>query len=548
MLDSMNRWADVNGVYQIYPRSFMDKDDDGYGDILGIVDKLDYLKGSQGSLDVDAIWLSPFYTSPMVDGGYDISDYCEVDPLFGTLADFKHLLDQAHRRRIQVMVDFVPNHTSNLHPWFVDSTSSLKSKHRDWYIWRDGQTDGSAPNNWLCAAGGSAWQYNDITKQYYLHSFLKEQPDLNWDNPEVVTAMTAVVDFWLSKGVDGLRVDAVQFMAKKRSFDDNPPNLAYIEGRDDPYHSQHHNFSGSGRQLKGYLAAVAAVVERYDDRLLFFEFYADNSMASSKDSFRPYLDLYDVNPRVAMPFNFGGMFMDFRADSFRDFIGTAQSFLTDQHVPVYCFGNHDQSRLVSRFGRNQARLIAMMQLTLPGIPVMYYGDELGMGDGDISGELIQDSFEKNSPGRGLGRDPERTPMQWSHQPSAGFSQGKPWLPLPAKLADITVADQQFDDGSFLALYRSILALRSHNIALRRGKYVTDGTNNTQVFSYKRFDTNAEFMISLNFSDHSAICLVDESDWQIVVTTGQAVVRLDKTTLELLPCQGVILKRRIQTGD
>ncbi|MBC7868891.1 alpha-amylase [Candidatus Saccharibacteria bacterium] len=522
----------------------MDTDGDGSGDISGIIEKLDYIKGGEDSLGVDAIWLSPFYTSPMIDGGYDVSDYCGVNPLFGTLADFKRLLDEAHRRQIRVMIDFVPSHTSDIHPWFEQSASSRESSQRDWYIWRDAKPDGSAPNNWLSVAGGSAWQYDEKTDQYYLHSFLKEQPDLNWDNLEVREAMKAVVDFWLSMGVDGLRADAVRWMAKDRSFIDNLPNPNYQAGQEDPYHSQIHTYEGSADQLRTYLCDIAAAVERYDDCILIFEDYPNFSGVTLEERYRPYLELYDINPRVAMPFNFEGMFTAFHATSFRDFVGTIQSLLTDDRIPVYCFGNHDQSRLVSRFGQQQARLIAMMQLTLPGLPVMYYGDELGMSDGRIDDEFIQDSFEKNNPGVGIGRDPERTPMQWSHGLSAGFSKGVPWLPLPSELQDKTVADQQTDRTSFFALYQKILALRSSTSTLRRGAYETFGTNDEHIFSYKRSDKDYIFTIALNFSDQTVECYIGESNSDIIAATSQPVRMKDEHTVNLRPYQGIVMARRV----
>lgn len=540
----MNRWPNVNGIYQIYPRSFLDTDGDGSGDISGIINKLDYLKGGKGALGIDAIWLSPFYTSPMIDGGYDVSDYRGVDPLFGTLDDFKRLLTEAHSRQIRVMIDFVPNHTSDMHPWFKESASSRENSRRDWYIWRDGKIDGSVPNNWLSVAGGSAWQYDERTDQYYLHSFLKEQPDLNWDNVEVREAMKAVVDFWLSMGVDGIRADAVRWMAKDKSFSDKPPNPNYIAGTDDPYHSQLHEHYGSADQLRLYLGEIAATVEGYDDCILIFEFYPEFSGVTPQERHRPYLELYDINPRVAMPFNMEGMFTAFQAPSFHDFIGTVQSLLAGNLIPVYCFGNHDQSRLVSRFGQEQARLIAIMQLTLPGLPVLYYGDELGMRDGQIVNELTQDSFEKNSPGVGIGRDPERTPMQWSHDPSAGFSDGVSWLPLPVELQDRTVVDEQPDRTSFFALYQNLLTLRHKSNTLRRGAYETCGTNNEHVFSYKRSDGEYIFTIALNFSDQTAECHIDGFSSDIIAATSQPVSLTDENTVSLRPYQGIVIARRI----
>lgn len=543
MIDSMKRWADVNGIYQIYPRSFKDMGTNGVGDILGIIDKLDYIKGLDSSLGIDAVWLSPFYPSPMVDCGYDITDYCDVDPLFGTLEDFRRLLDEAHRRHLRVMLDFVPNHTSNKHPWFIDSSSSRLSSKRDWYIWSNPRPDGSVPNNWLSVAGGSAWEFDVSSGQYYMHSFLKEQPDLNWTNSEVRDAMKAVIDFWLSMGVDGFRADAVRWMAKDVSLRDNPSNPDYKLGQEDPYHSQIKN-SNTSEQLVVYLGELASVVEGYDDRILLFEDYPNIIGATLRERYSPNIELYKVNPRVAMPFNFEGMFTKFDASSFCEFVDTFQSLLLSDRipdqVPVYCMGNHDQSRIVSRFGREQARLIALMQLSLPGLPVIYYGDEIGMHDVKIASKAIRDSFEKRSPGQGIGRDPERTPMQWSHDFSAGFSMHTPWLPVPDTLSKNTVFDEQSDTTSFLALYKIMLGLRHNHAVLRNGFYETS-TSDKNIFSFKRYNTEESLLIVLNFSNRETDYYVDESYKAIVTSTMQTLRYGDATTITLRPFEGVILR-------
>lgn len=539
----MKRWSNVNAIYQIYPRSFKDTDSNGIGDISGVIDRLDYIKGGKDALGIDAIWLSPFYPSTMADFGYDITDYCDVDPLFGTLNEFKRLLEDAHARQIRIMIDFVPNHTSFKHSWFLESLSSRTNSKRDWYIWRDPQPDGSAPNNWLSIAGGSAWEYDKTTNQYYLHSFLKEQPDLNWENAQVRQAMKEVIDFWLSMGVDGLRVDAVRWMAKDQSFADNPLNPDYHDEQNDPYGAQIHTYSQSGPQLLEYLTELVANVERYDDRILLFEAYPDLSGGRTlSDRNRQYLDLYKINPEVAMPFNFEGLFTDFSADSFRKFVDGFQSSLPNNCMPVYCFSNHDQSRIVSRFGRQQSRLISMLQLTLPGLPVVYYGDELGMEDVPIEASQVQDSFEKQNPGHGLGRDPQRTPMQWSAEEYAGFSQAKPWLPVANDSIRYNVASEMDDKKSFLSLYRNLLGFRDRSDVLRDGTYVSLQESNDQIFAYAREKGDERVVIILNISDEMSSFELEDSAEVVLSTDGSRQIgRQSESIINLAPYEALIVR-------
>jgi alpha-glucosidase len=276
-------------VYQIYPRSFYDANGDGIGDIQGIIQKLDYLNdGTPASLGINMIWLSPFYPSPMADFGYDVADYCDVDPIFGTLDDFRELVKAAHRHRIKLMIDFVPNHSSSQHPWFLESRSDLAAPRRDWYIWRDPAPGGGPPNNWLSVFGGSAWEFDDLTGQYYMHSFLKEQPDLNWENPALRAAMKRAMRFWLDLGVDGIRVDAVDWMAKDTLFRDNPRNEKFVAGSDDPYHEYHRLYSQNAPQLFNYLREMAAVVKAYPSGFMVTETYPDRG-----DIVSEYLRLYE---------------------------------------------------------------------------------------------------------------------------------------------------------------------------------------------------------------------------------------------------------------
>jgi alpha-glucosidase len=487
-------------VYQIYPRSFYDSNGDGVGDIPGIIEKLDYLNNGRphnpDSLGINMIWLSPFYPSPMADFGYDIADYCDVDPLFGTLDDFKRLVKEAHHRGIKLMIDFVPDHSSNQHPWFLDSRSSRDSPKRDWYIWREAKTDGSPPNNWLSVFGGSAWEWDKATNQYYMHSFLKEQPDLNWENPEVRQAMKNNMRFWLDLGVDGIRVDAVDWMAKDRRFRDNPPNPHYSPGVDDPYHEFDRIYSQNAPQLYDYLHEMATVVKAYPRGFMVTETYPDRRNIVSE-----YLKLYDhYLAEVSAPFNFEGILLPWVAVSFKTFIDTLQAGLKPGNIPIYVLGNHDNSRLASRIGPAAARTAAMMLLTLPGIAFIYYGDELGMTDVAIPPNRIQDPFEKRVPGLGLGRDPERTPMQWTAGQHAGFSPAEPWLPVSPDHTKINVETLAQDRTSILTLYRKLIQLRNFSPILQHGEYVPLELKNPYIFAFIRHYRGHELAVLLNFSD------------------------------------------------
>jgi alpha-glucosidase len=528
----MTRWQNINGIYQIYPRSFMDTIVSGVGDLVGIVEKLDYIKGRPDSLGMDAIWISPFFTSPMADFGYDVADYYSVDAIFGDLEDFKTLLSEAHAREIKVMIDYVPNHTSVEHPWFRASRSSRDNEKRDWYMWRDPKPDGSPPNNWQSVFGGSAWQLDEATGQYYLHSFLAQQPDLNWDNPEVRRAMKAVLDFWLALGVDGVRADAVRWLSKDYGrLRDNPLNPDFKEG-DHPYDRYFAQYSRYGDKLFDYLKEIAEVVERHPDRIILFEDYIDTNIARQEQ----YTHFYSVNPEVAAPFNFEGMKLPYSAKDFRLLINEFQMLMQGYQRPFYCFTNHDQSRLVSRFGYKQARLIAMLQLTLPGIPVVYYGDELGMHDVPIPADAVQDPFERQAPGHG--RDPQRTPMQWSADMYAGFSRQTPWLPVADDYATVNVEVETGDPQSMLSLYRTLLRLR-RTTALQSGRYVEWHARNDKIFGYSRRNDHEELFVVLNMSEDVQEC-VAEVKGEVLCSTHEEVQWHDDCLL-LQPHQGVVLR-------
>lgn len=526
-------WRNVNAIYQIYPRSFNDASGDGTGDLKGITERLDYIKGTPESLGADAIWISPFFRSPMRDFGYDVSDYRDVDPLFGTLEDFDELIAEAHARQIKVMMDLVPNHTSSEHAWFQDALSARDSDKRDYYIFRDGGPDGTPPNNWLSVFGGSAWEFHEPTGQYYMHSFLPEQPDLNWENPKVREEMGDILRFWFDRGVDGVRVDAIRWMGKDLQLRNDPINEQYIPGDSDPYHMVRHEYSRNSEALDCYLGSMAAVASEYDDKAMLWEDHLDDLTPLEAQVRR----IYNVHPGVAAPFNFQMMHTEFGSRSFARTIDEYRSYLPDDARTFYCFGNHDESRLVTRFGDRQARMLAVLQLMLPGTPVVYYGQELGMQDADIAPSQIRDPFELRVPGRGLGRDPERTPMQWTAGHQAGFSEAEEtWLPLAADYTTVNVEAQQRSPKSFLELHRRLITLRKQYDVIGSSHYETAHVDD-DLYSFWRSDGVMGFLTILNFSDKFTPISIPEGGVVEVSAQGH-----DYTTYGYVaPYDGVVLR-------
>ena len=354
-------WWQTGVIYQIYPRSFQDSNGDGIGDLNGIAARLDDLV----ALGVDAVWISPIYPSPMADFGYDVADYTGIDPRFGTLADFDRLLEAAHARGLKVLLDFVPNHTSSQHPWFLESRSSRENPKRDWYLWRDPAPDGGPPNNWISDFGGSAWEWDEATGQYYYHAFLKEQPDLNWRNPEVVEAMLAVLRFWFDRGVDGFRIDVLWHMVKHADFPDNPPNPAYTPAMGEMNRVlQLH--STDQQEVHGIAAAMREVADQYPGRVLIGEIYLPVERL---------VDYYGRDrPEVHLPFNFQLIGAPWEARTLAKLIADYEAALPAGGWPNWVLGNHDRPRAATRFGPEQARVAAMLLLTLRGTPTIYYGD------------------------------------------------------------------------------------------------------------------------------------------------------------------------------
>jgi alpha-glucosidase len=478
-------WWQSGIIYQIYPRSFQDGSGDGVGDLAGITRRLDFL----AALGVDAIWLSPIYPSPMADFGYDIADYTAIYPLFGTLDDFDTLLRETHARGLKLLLDWVPNHTSDEHPWFQQSRSSRDSPKRDWYFWRDAQPDGSLPNNWVSEFGGSVWQWDNRTSQYYLHTYDVKQPDLNWRNPEVQAAMLDTLRFWLNRGVDGFRVDALRQVIKDESLRDNPPNPEYVADQN-PYRSVLPAYSADQPGVHDIVRLVRHVTDAYGDIPLVGELYVPI------DHLVTYYGA--EGDGIQLPANFHLITTPWSARTIGALVDTYEGALPPHGWPTWVLGNHDRTRIASRVGAAQARVAAVLLLTLRGTPTMYYGDELGMHDVPIPPELVQDPWEKNVPGHGFGRDPVRTPMQWDDGPGAGFTTGTPWLPLADDHRTINVAVESEDPRSMLTLYRRLIALRRAEPALAVGPYrpvcVTDA-----ALVYQREKGSRRMLVALNFT-------------------------------------------------
>ncbi len=541
-------WWKHGVVYQIYPRSFADSDGDGVGDLPGITARLDYLNdGTPASLGVDAIWLSPFYPSPMKDFGYDVADFCDVHPDFGTLADFDRLVAEAHARGIRVIVDLVPNHTSDKHPWFEESRSSRESPKRHWYVWGDSKPDGSPPNNWSSAFPrvGPAWTFDRPTGQWYLHSFLPQQPDLNWWNPEVREAMDKVMRFWLDRGVDGFRIDVVHRLGKDPELHDNPlveldgeaggedvdgPTLARILAR-----KKARRYDEDWPEVHEILRIFRRTLDAYDDRMAVGEVYLLDPAVVA----RYYGEAAD---ELHLAFNFSFLWQPWRAEAFRAEADRWESLLPGGAWPDYTLSNHDVSRTATRYGSDgdgavRSRVAAMMLLTLRGTPFLYYGEELGMTDGEIPEDRVVDVD---------GRDPERTPMQWDGGPSAGFTTGDPWLPVARSAAEgVSVAAQRDDPRSMLSLYRRLVWYRKGSAALRHGGYrPLDAPEG--VFAYLREAGEERLLVALNFSGHPrtltpGIPRAGEGRLELATDPDRRPGPVPLDPLELAPYEGVVLR-------
>ncbi len=509
----MKTWWKEGVIYQIYPRSYKDTNDDRIGDIPGIIDKLDYLNdGTDKSLGIDAIWLSPVNSSPMQDFGYDISDYRSIDPIFGNTSDFKILLDECHKRNIKVIMDLVVNHTSDQHPWFLESRSSKNNPKHDWYIWHTG-IKRNPPNNWQSCFGGPAWEYNANTEEYYLHSFLKEQPDLNWRNPQVKEAVYDIIKFWLEMGVDGFRLDVVNFYFKDALFRNNPmkkpDNIKdWITNFLYPYGSQIHLYDKDQEEMYDLLKEMRELVDSYGEKLLLGEVGSDNNTEMATKYYGK------DNDGLHLSFNFDFLHSPWKSESFKKIIQEWEKALPSWAWPTYVLSNHDIVRHISRYGKSAnsvaiAKVAITMLLTLRGTPVIYYGEEIGMREGKIPRKMIKDPPGKKFWPLYKGRDGCRTPMQWDDTPNAGFSTRLPWLPINSDFRINNVLTQDKEPESLLNTYRKLIWLRKNSPVLKSGSLEFLNSNNSKVLSYKRTIDNEFTIILLNLSEKEEVIRFSE---------------------------------------
>ena len=486
------KWWESGIIYHIYPRSFQDSNGDGIGDLNGIAQRLGYLKW----LGADAIWLSPVYPSPMADFGYDVSDHCDIDPIFGTLADMDRLIEETHRHDLRIILDFVPNHTSIEHPWFIESRSSRDNPKRDWYYWKDPAEDGGPPNNWLSRFDGeSAWEWDEKTGQYFLHTFLVEQPDLNWRNPEVREAMLDILRFWFDRGVDGFRVDVSYRVMKDPEFGDNPPNPDWKPGMDRSFRVIEKHTKNTP-DIHKFNRWIRQTCDEYDNRVTIGE------MNLKIPELAKHYGTVE-KPEFHLPFNFRLIFSDWESENVKDLVDQFEEYVPEHGWPNWVLSNHDQPRFATRAGSEQARNGLLFLLTVRGTPTIYYGDELAIQSVDIPPDRVQDPWELLSPGLGLGRDPVRTPMRWDPSKHAGFCKEtvEPWLPAGDGSEYQNVEIQKKESQSTLNFVNKVIQLRRNHPALATGTCETLDLNSS-VLSYIRRDkeTDETFLIALNFSD------------------------------------------------
>ncbi|HET7611420.1 MAG TPA: alpha-glucosidase family protein [Rhodanobacteraceae bacterium] len=486
-------------IYQIYPRSFLDTNGDGVGDLPGIIERLDYVAG----LGVDAVWIAPFFKSPMADFGYDVADYRQVDPLFGTLGDFDRLLDKAHALGLKVMIDQVLSHTSAEHEWFRESRQSRDNPKADWYVWADPREDGTAPNNWLSIFGGPAWRWEPRRQQYYLHNFLAEQPDLNFHHPEVRAAVLDNVKFWLERGVDGLRLDAINFCFHDPELRDNPAKPAAQRiGRgfspDNPYAHQYHFYNNTRPENLAFLEHLRALLDRYPGVATLGEISSEDSLATIAE--------YTSGRRLHMGYSFELLTDDFSAAWIRDTVCRLDAKMREGW-PCWAISNHDVERVLSRWGGGRpaaplAKLLTAMLCSLRGAVCVYQGEELGLTEAEVPYEALRDPFGIAFWPQFKGRDGCRTPMPWNGDMHAGFTTGKPWLPVPDEHLPMAVSHQESDPDSTLHGFRTFLRWRRSHPALCTGAIRFLHTAEP-VLAFTRHADDEVLLVAFNLSDRAA---------------------------------------------
>ena len=524
------KWWQKGVIYQIYPLTFADGNGDGVGDLQGIIQRLDYLNDGDphntSDLGIDAIWLSPVNKSPMVDNGYDISDYRDICPTFGTLAEFQELLKQCHNRGIRVIMDMVLNHTSNQHPWFIESAASQENPKSDWYLWQNpGYKDG-LPNNWLSYFGGTGWTFNEQRQQYYFHVFNENQPDLNWRNPEVQQAIYDMLRYWLEMGVDGFRLDASSVYSKDQYYRDNPVKFGATDKN--AYHNQEHLYDKDLPDNHAIIRQIRSLMDEYDDRVLIGETFIDSRLYDSNM-------FYGINnDELHLPFAFEFPFSPWYPGYLQREIEKKERITPEGAWPTYFLDNHDIPRHLSRWiecalctnPTEIAKAAGTLLLTLRGTPVIYYGQEIGMEDNqDIPPDQQRDQAVVASPMGDLppSRDGARTPMQWNSSVNAGFSFGKvvePWLPVHANYQDVNVETALKDQDSILNFYRTVLQVRQHSEALRRGTWRTLIHYPYEHLAYLRETETERVLVLINFAYEKPLELdelISQDSWAVLAS-------------------------------
>ncbi len=489
-------WWKTTVIYQCYPRSFKDSNGDGNGDLVGIRNSLNYLH----DVGINAVWLNPIFKSPQKDNGYDISNYTDIDPLYGTIEELGALLKELHSKGMHLILDFVPNHTSDQHPWFKESRKSIDNPKRDWYVWANASSDGGPPNNWFSLFGGSAWTFDNTTNQYYLHQFSAFQPDLNYHNPQVRKAMEDIIKFWFEFGVDGFRIDAVIYLLEDPELRSEPANPDFNETVDcsvgsnasDCYNSLIHNETSNYAGIHDIIKSWRKISDSYDDKFLVGETY---------DPVETVMTYYgEDNDEFHFPFNFLLLSnTNWTGDGVNDSVSEWMDALPDGAWPNWVLGNHDNARIANKVGNYLARAINVLLLTLPGTPTTYYGEELLMTDVLVPPDKQHDL--------GQGRDKERTPMQWNTGPNAGFTKSgvEPWLPVATNYTEYNVQSESRNSTSMLNLYKKVVSLVTMKEAFRFANY-TALLSNKELFAYHRFlnGSNDEFIVVINFSRSNAV--------------------------------------------
>ncbi|MGK7958307.1 MAG: alpha-glucosidase [Crocosphaera sp.] len=549
------KWWKIGVIYQIYPLTFADSNGDGIGDLQGIIEKLDYLNdgdpNSETSLGIDAIWLSPINQSPMVDNGYDISDYYDISNTFGTLKDFDTLLSESHQRGIKIILDLVVNHTSNQHSWFLESSRSQDNPKSDWYHWQDPAPDGGVPNNWVSYFGGTGWTFNTARQQYYYHTFNENQPDLNWGNPEVKKAIFDVIRFWLDRGVDGFRLDASSVYSKDKFYRYNPVKFGATDKNN--YNNQHHLYDKNLPENHQIIREIRNLINDYDQRVLIGETFIDNRLYDSTL-------FYGVNnDELHLAFTFEFPFSPWYPGYLQQEIAKKELITPEGAWPTYFLDNHDLPRHLSRWiecslctnSLGIAQASAAILLTIRGTPFLYYGQEIGMVDNlDIPSDKIQDKAIIKSESGELPppRDGARTPMQWNDSVNAGFSFGKevdPWLPVNANYTEKNVEKELKDPDSLLNFYRQLIKVRKNSQALRFGEWNTLIHYPYEHLAYTRKTKEETVLVLINFSYEKELT-VDEyiasHTWEVLVSNEREVGTIIDLPSTLLSFEVSVFRR------